>query len=130
MFPYLIYPNAGTGGNQGTASSIATAYPIFAIVILGILGPICEEFAYRVGLFSFLRRVSPVLAYIGTALIFGLIHFDFTSKDLITELVYLPNYVFAGIMFSLLYEFGGIGASTTAHILNNLFSVLLIITGI
>lgn len=124
-----IYPTQ-PGGNQTIASQIVKSYPVVAVLILGIVGPICEEFGYRVGLFSFLRRVHPVLAYLGTAVVFGLIHFDFTSPDLINELLLFITYFWAGIVFSCAYDIGGIAASTTAHIASNLVSIILIITGV
>lgn len=122
-----IAPGIGEGGNQGQVSSLASMYPVFAFVILGFIGPICEEFAYRVGLFTLLRRVAPWLAYVVSAIVFGLIHFDFTSSDLVTELLYLPNYIWAGLSFAIIYEMGGIGASIIAHVINNLFSIAMIL---
>ena len=116
-----------TGGNQGAAESIITAYPVIAIIVLGIIGPICEELGYRVGLFSFLRRVHPALAYIATALIFGFIHFDISNPDLVNELLLFITYFWAGLCFSLVYEFGGISASITAHVINNLFSIIMVL---
>lgn len=119
-----------TGGNQSVAELFVLNYPVVAILILGIIGPICEEFGYRVGLFSFLKRVHPVLAYLGTGLVFALIHFDFTNPDLINELLLSITYFWAGIVFSLSYEIGGIGASSFGHILNNLFSIIVILMGL
>ena len=115
------------GGNQAAVISMVKNYPIISIFILGIIGAICEEVAYRVGLFTLFRRVHPALAYIGTALIFGLIHFDFSAADITVELLLLVDYMFAGLVFSFLYEKKGLACSTTAHILNNLLSVTMIL---
>jgi len=123
----LIRPESGEGGNQSAIIEMVKNYPIISIFIVGIIGPICEEVAYRVGLFTLLRRVHPALAYVATGIIFGLIHFDFTSSDLITELLYLPNYVFAGLCFSFIYEKKGIACSVTAHVLNNMISIIMIL---
>lgn len=119
-----------TGGNQSAAEQLIHAYPVIAIIVLGIIGPICEEIGYRLGLFSFLRRVHPALAYIGASLIFAFIHFDFSNPDLINELLLSITYFWAGLCFSLTYDVGGIGASIIAHIVNNLFSIILIMNGI
>ena len=59
-----------TNGNQVTAESIITNYPIIAIFVVCLLGPICEELTYRVGLYSFLRRINKILAIIVTTLVF------------------------------------------------------------
>ena len=126
----LIYPSIGQGGNQSGIIALTNAYPVFSMLIFGIVGPICEEFAYRVGLFSFLRRINRWVAYIATALIFALIHFDYTSSDLLSEFLLMFNYIWAGVAFSVIYEFGGVGASMTAHILNNVFSLILITIGV
>ena len=123
----VLRPGTGEGSNQSAVIELVKNYPVIAIFVIGIIGPICEEVAYRIGLFTLLRRVHPVLAYVGTGVIFGLIHFDFFSSDLITELLYLPNYIFAGLCFSFLYERKGIAASTFAHILNNLASITMIL---
>ncbi len=123
----IIRPETGTGGNQSAVNSMVLTYPLISVLVVGIIGPICEECAYRIGLFTFLRRIHPVLAYIGTAIIFGLIHFDFGAEDLITELIYLVEYIFAGVTFAFLYDKKGIAASTFAHVLNNMLSIVLIL---
>ena len=123
----LVRPGAGEGGNQTAIVELVKNFPLISIFIIGIIGPICEELTYRVGLFTLLRRVHPALAYIVTALLFGLIHFDYGSQDLVLEFLYLPNYIFAGVCFSFLYEKKGFATSTFAHVLNNLLSVCLII---
>lgn len=121
----VITGNQSEGGNQSAIVQLTKTYPAFAVMIFGIVGPICEEFSYRVGLFSLLRRVARWLAYLGSAIIFGLIHFDWTG-DLIVELINLPSYIWAGIAFAIIYEIGGIGASTMSHMVNNLFSIIMI----
>ena len=126
----LVYPQIGQGGNQTGIVNLTHAYPVFAILIFGIVGPICEEFAYRVGLFTFLRRINRVVAYIATGLIFALIHFDYTSSDLISEFLLIFTYLWAGISLSFTYEIGGVAASTTAHILNNVYSLIMILIGV
>ena len=122
----ILLPDVGTGANQTAVSNMVVRYPLISILIIGVIGPICEELAYRVGLFTLLRRIHPSVAYIGTALIFGFIHFDFTSADMLTEFVYLANYIFAGLCFSFIYEKGGFTASLLAHISNNIYSILMI----
>ena len=127
MVIQAIRPGTGEGGNQSAVVSMVTAYPWISLIIIGFIGPICEEVAYRVGLFSLFRRVHPALAYAGTALVFGFIHFDFTNPDIVTEFIYLVDYMFAGLTFSFLYDKKGFVASTLAHISNNLFSIAMIL---
>ena len=115
--------------NQEAANSIVSSYPLLSILVLGFLGPIVEEFTYRVGLFTFLRRINRWLPYIVTSLVFAFIHFGFgsTGDELINELLNLPSYIFAGLVFCFLYDFFGLSAALTAHISNNLISILLTI---
>ncbi|MBO4541426.1 MAG: CPBP family intramembrane metalloprotease [Bacilli bacterium] len=123
----IIRPNTGENANQSTIVSLAIAYPVLSLLIFGVIGPVCEEFTYRIGLFSLCKRFSRILAYIVTPLVFGLIHFGWSSipeggAALITELLNIPDYIFAGVILAYLYDRYGIGASTTAHIFNNAFS--------
>ncbi len=135
----LIYP-IEDNANQSTIEAIAAVYPFLSVVIFGIVGPICEELTYRVGLFTLLRRWNRVGAYIVTMVIFAFIHFDFTaittcistgeSEALINELLNIPSYLVAAWALTYVYDKHGFAASTTAHAFNNLVSVLLVVFGL
>ena len=115
--------------NQRIINDMIGTYPITSILLLGFLGPIVEEFTYRVGLYSFFRRINKYAAYALTLVIFGLIHFDFFAKgeDMITELLNLPSYMISGFLLTLAYEKFGISCALTAHIGNNLYGVVMTI---
>ena len=89
----------------------------------------CHNAIARVGLFTLAKRFNHVLAYIVTALVFGLIHFNWAafgagdSALLINELLNLPDYVLAGLIMCALYDKCGFAASATAHIVNNCVSL-------
>lgn len=121
-----LIPHQGVNENQESIDSIVGGFPILSVFVLSFLGPICEELTYRVGLFSFLQKRSRILAYIGTSLVFGFIHFSGTG-DIINELINLPTYIVAGLIFSYLYEFKGFAASSIAHVANNLFAIVVTI---
>lgn len=123
----LIYPHSGDNANQVAIVNICKMYPAIAIIFFGIIGPICEEFVYRVGLFSFLKRIHPAVAYTGTAVIFALIHIDFGASDMVLELISLPSYIWGGLCLSFIYEIKGVAASCTSHILNNVYSFIMIL---
>ena len=123
----LAVPSASEGQNQSIATEMVLRNPAACIIILGFIGPLVEELTYRVGLFTLCKRASTVLAYIVTTLVFAAIHIDFFSENIINELVALPDYLFAGAIFCLLYDREGFGASYLAHVGNNLFSVISII---
>lgn len=129
LISYLIgLAHPGTNENQSIAVNLVKRYPIVSIFLLGIIGPIVEEFTYRIGLFSFLKRVNRPVAYIGTIIVFTLIHINiFNPTDWISELISIPNYVLAAFILSYTYEKEGTVASCIAHILNNLVSVIQIL---
>ena len=123
----LPLPEATDNANETSIQSITAVFPITSIIIFGVVGPICEEFTYRVGLFSFFKRKSKWLAYLITIVIFAFIHFNFSfdSAKLLNEFLNLPLYMFAAFAFSFTYGKFGLAGSLTAHIANNLLSLTL-----
>ena len=119
-------PNA----NEVTADNFIVDFPMASFWVIVFFGPICEELTYRVGLFSFLYRVKPFLAYLVTIILFALIHFDTKSLGnndaLLNEMLNLPFYLFAGATFCFLYYKWGLAASLTAHVSNNLLTFILV----
>lgn len=111
--------------NELRSRAIIDTFPVLSVIVLGIIGPICEEITYRLGMFSFVGRVNRVLAYIVTSLVFALMHMDFSSTaNFIVELLNLPSYIFAGVAFCFAYDKFSLPCSLTAHWLNNLFAVI------
>lgn len=113
--------------NQTMAVSIAKGYPLLAFFVLCFLGPVCEEFTYRVGLYSLLRRINKYLAFAVTTIIFALIHFEFGAEDMVNELWSLPSYLVCGFLLTLAYEHRGPACSMTAHIIYNIFAYIVIL---
>lgn len=112
--------------NQMGVESIAKSYPLIGILIMGIVGPICEELTYRVGLYSFLRRINKYLALIVTMIVFALIHFTFDAENIIEELWAFPSYLISGLILTLAYELRGPACSITAHVCYNLIALLMV----
>ena len=111
-----------TNENQTAVNDISKPNLFLAIVFLCIIGPLCEELTYRVGLFNFTRRINRVLGYLTVSVIFGLIHIhDYAS---VNEWLSYPPYVFAGLAFAFAYEKWGLGASFIAHFLVNFLATL------
>lgn len=127
FFLMLIGYQPDVNENETGVRSIVSAYPLLSILIFGFVGPFCEEMTYRVGLFSFFRRIHISLAYAISIVVFALIHFSFESigtDSFINELANLPNYLFSGAVFAFLYHKLGLASSLTAHVTNNLISLL------
>ena len=122
----LIY-EIGDNTNQSLANDIAINYPIIAFVLFAFLGPICEELTYRVGLYSFLRRINKYLAFAVTVIVFALIHFDFAAENMLEELWSSPSYILSGFLLTLAYEHRGPACSMTAHVIYNLIAFLLML---
>lgn len=126
-----------TSNNQSLVVKIAVAYPILSIIIMAFVGPVCEELTYRVGLFGLIRRWNRVAAYLISIFVFAAIHFDISSlltgfmnndwAPFINELWNFPSYLIAGGILVATYDLFGFGASTFAHVLNNLLGILAII---
>ncbi len=126
----LIFSNNSVNNNEAAIDSVTTLYPVLSILIFGIVGPVVEEYAYRVGLFSLLlKKLKPVFVYLIVAIIFGLLHFDFNAflnvDSLVIELINLPTYIFSGLLLCYFYHKEGFAVSTLAHITNNLFSLII-----
>ena len=117
----------GINNNQSAAISMIENYPIFAGLIICLMGPICEELTYRVGLYSFFRRINKVLAFVVTIIVFALIHFDFMAEDMIGELWSLPSYLACGAVLTIAYDHRGPACSITAHVVYNSIAMLMII---
>lgn len=110
--------------NQQAIDVTSESYPLTALIIFGFIGPICEELTYRVGLFSFFKRINKYLAYAVTIVVFTLIHFNFDMANIANELLNLPYYIFAAFALTFMYDNYGFAGSVTAHILNNVISLI------
>lgn len=115
--------------NELAAESMILSFPVLSIIVLGILGPVCEEITYRYGLFSLLNKKSKILAYILTPLIFALIHFDFTG-NIVVELLNLPSYIIAGLVLTFAYDKFGLHTAIIAHVTNNLYAIIMTLIGL
>jgi hypothetical protein len=113
--------------NQAAIVMLVKDSPMISLITFGLLGPIVEEWTYRLGLFQYLKGRNKWIAYIVTLTIFGLIHFDFTATNLINELLNLPIYLVAGAWFCYLYDRFGLQVAMATHIINNLLSVMSIL---
>lgn len=111
--------------------------PILSFFTVVIFGPIAEELTFRVGLMSLgskvSRKHSRLIAYLFSTLIFAFIHINIIPQeggtiDYLSEFAAFPSYLVSGFILSLVYEKFGFASSTLAHIINNLFSFVLLIS--
>ena len=116
-------------GNEESVRSTIVLYPALSIIVLGILGPICEELTYRVGLFGLIKKWNFAVAFLASTFVFGFAHFSFFGGNILDELVNLPIYLFSGFAFTFAFVKYGFIGSMTAHITNNLIAVSLSVAG-
>ena len=118
-----------SSNNQNLIVLIIRSNVGFLMVISTVfLAPIVEELFYRKIAFTFLKRFSLPIAYIGCSLLFALPHMLSTNMSSEWILQLIP-YLLCGGMLTFIYHINkeNIYASIVAHMLNNLMALLLII---
>ena len=70
---------SSSNNNQTGISSIIQTSPVLGFFMVVIFAPICEELTYRAGLCDLIGKNKRWLGIVCSAVIFGFIHFDFTS---------------------------------------------------
>ena len=133
---YLPIPFYGDNNNQESVVATTMAAPALMFFPLAIFAPLLEELTYRAGLMDAIGSKNRTLGILCSALIFGLIHFDWTTilgvaaqlegytKEMaINELLNLPSYILSGALLGFAYaKTGRISTSIGGHSLNNLLS--------
>lgn len=122
------FTDISSNQNEESVENIILTAPILSTLTVAIIGPIVEEITYRYGLFGSLKKGNRFLAYVGTILVFALIHFNFSSdkKVLMNELLNLPTYLIAAGLLCYAYDRNeSLATSITAHVFNNAISVIL-----
>ncbi|MCR5309451.1 MAG: CPBP family intramembrane metalloprotease [Bacilli bacterium] len=110
--------------NQQTVIDFTTSYPTLMFFITVLVGPLCEEFTYRVGLYELLKEKNETLAFILTSIIFAFIHIQFTDTTFLAEITALPVYLTIGFCLTYGYKLYGLPCSYVAHAFLNLISFL------
>lgn len=98
----------------------------FAVVLFA---PLVEELIFRKVIFEYGNKISIVLSYVVSSLVFGLMHMLSTTDVAINVWILLGiSYISSGVLLCAVYHLSGqnIYISTIAHILNNLLSFIFI----
>ena len=105
--------------NQEIAVSMLKSFPLLGILAICLFGPFVEEIIYR------LPYKKNWLSIIISTIVFTFAHI---SNFSLIQMFFLIPYLFLSISFSFAYfKNENIILSTTAHILNNLISVVLLL---
>jgi membrane protease YdiL (CAAX protease family) len=118
VYSAAVHPDAkqsvteSLGADQGTVGLVAAGIMVIAVA------PAAEEFFFRGFFYRALRGRFPVLvAALIDGLLFGAIHYDFSSSDM---LLILPPLAVLGFVLCLVYEqTGSIFPTIALHSLNN-----------
>jgi len=123
----MLMGGASDSANQAGIEQILSRVPVPMILYAVLVGPVVEELMFRGVIFTTLRRRHRKLAYIITALAFGLAHvYASILSGNVSEIVQIFPYFFAGLVFCYSYESSNnIFASIIGHMGNNLVAVLL-----
>lgn len=116
--------------NNAAAIKMIDSAPLQMLVMTAICAPIVEEVFFRALLFRPLSRKCPVLAYIVTAITFGLIHVlqQVAASGDFSELIYIIQYIPSGLFLAASYHYlKNIYASILVHAMMNGISVVLIV---
>ena len=128
LYTAIVQPDAeqtvaqDLGADQGTLGRIAAGFMIICIA------PVAEEFFFRGFFYRALRsRYSMLVAALIDGLLFGVIHWDFSSAD---ALLIVPPLAALGFMFCLVYErTGSLYPVIALHALNNAIAFAVTIRG-
>lgn len=126
LISYIIqlFYEPEANANQALVELLSTNYPTLMFLITCILGPICEELTYRVGLFGFLRQKNKILAYILEGFVFAFVHISFTDTTFLAELSAFPIYLAISFLLTYTYDKYGLSGSVVAHAFLNVFSFI------
>ena len=140
---YRGIPIYGSNANQEGIETLTFSFPIMMVITTVFLAPFTEELTYRIGLLDTIGHKFRWLGIVISAIIFGLVHFDYSpiiyiiraiqnSGDitlplnlLYIELLNLPIYISMGGVLGFFYaKTGRITVSWGAHTLNNLIAFI------
>ena len=115
--------------NEAAVSLVNESFgPVAAMTIF--LAPLVEEGIFRAGLFGLVRRKSRAAAYLVSTLLFGLCHVWAYAFSDPKQLLYLLQYIPAGVALCRCYErTNSIWGSVFLHMLNNAVSILAVTAG-
>lgn len=136
----ILFGSTTTNANQTSINELMANYPIVGVLFTCVLAPVIEELIFRYYLFGALSKKNVALAFIVTALGFGLIHMlasfssyasDGNLSSLLNDLKTLPDYVVAGLIFCwVYYKHKKIGYPIFAHMIYNTIATIIMLISI
>lgn len=129
--PLVYYFSQNQNENQETINTITRSIPAWMFLAAVIVGPVVEEIIFRWGIFRPLYRVSPVLAYVISSLLFAFAHVAHSVlSGNLYELANMIFYFIIGCALAFAYKHTqNFSAALLLHMLNNAISMAMIIAG-
>lgn len=119
---YYIFGNIS--GNEQSIREILFTSPLLMGISFGLFGPIIEELSFR---YPYRDAKNKLLNFCIYTFIFALMHI--TGEFNLVTILYIIPYLFLSIGISYpFYKTNNIYTSMIAHIFNNLFSIIIILT--
>lgn len=116
----LLYLTKSMPQNEEANREIFKVLPLYATINAGIIGPICEEIAFRGSFKQFIKNKTTFLLL--TSFIFGLAHVIFNL-----DLINIFPYAFLGFFLALAYyETDNLFVSIAMHMFHNILCIILI----
>jgi len=114
--------------NQQTVEAYVKISPLLMTLTSSVLAPFYEEFLFRLGIKKIIK--NKYLFMIFSGLLFGLLHIFPLAEgiSLTLGLIQSITYVSMGIFLAYIYEKSNIYNSIGVHFLNNLLSILFMIS--
>lgn len=127
LLDYLFSFLSPASNNQSTIVEILKSDARIPMIISTVIfAPIVEEMIYRKIIFKVTQDFSLPLAYVFSVLLFALPHMLSTSSSVGVWFIQLCPYVICGALLCMIYHLSNynVYASTLAHALNNILSVV------
>lgn len=123
---YILYSSIGNiASNEETIRESLFKSPLLMALSVCLLGPIMEELIYRYPFKDI--KGNKILIFIIYTLLFASLHI--TTSTSLLNLLYIIPYIFLSLSFGYsFYKTNNILTSMFFHILNNTFSVIIILT--
>lgn len=124
---YILYLLLGSiANNEETIREIIIKSPIFMSISVCFLGPIMEELIYRYPYKNV--KGNKKIIFATYTILFAALHI--LGSTSLTDLLYIIPYIFLSLSFSYsFYKTNNIITSIFFHILNNTFTVVLLLIG-
>ena len=116
----IVFDVAASNTNNDAVISMMKADPLPSAAMTVILAPILEECLFRAGIFGLLRRKSRLLAYFGSALLFGAYHLVPQAFYQPQQWIFLLHYLPSSLCLAYAYEYNdSLWSSIFLHMLLN-----------